>query len=378
MKNSSQIDMTSLTPNTVNYPPSSKLRAAIIGCTGLVGHTLVQSLADHPWFTIASLHAQTNVGAPYGESASLPPSTSDLSRIFEMEITPVSHLDPSQIDVVFSAIPTEAAYNIESKLAEQLPIISTASAFRNQPDVPILLPLINPHHAQLLRYQQKNRNWKGFICPGPNCTTVGLAIALYPIYAAFGLHSVQMVSMQAISGAGYHGLPAYDILGNIIPYIPHEEEKIPFETRKIFASWEGSLSNPLDFPEFPIDCKCNRVPVLNGHMLSVFFETPTNVTLEEIQQTLCSYTSPLAPLNLPNSPSSPIVFYDNQNKDRPQPRLDLNSPHAGMQTYIGGLTTSNHKNGFKMTVLSHNTELGAGRGAVLNAEFLYRMGFFGN
>jgi len=362
-----------------NNNGSPPIRVAVIGCTGMAGRNLVIALENHPWFKITSLHGSRNVNKPYKDLIKI--SSGILSKaVLNCMVSTVDDLENNldSIDVIFSAIPSEDAALIEGKLAKVKPVISTASAFRYDSDVPILLPIVNGEHYKAIFTQKRLRNWKGFVCAGPNCTTVGLAVALAPIFRKFGLTSVHLVSMQAISGAGYPGVPSYDILGNVIPYIKNEENKVKIEIKKILATIKDENNeSTLKFPEFNIDCKCNRVPVITGHTISVFFQTniPTNV--EDIQNTLRNFKGDTNELNLPHNPEPVIHVFNSDTPDRPQPRLEFYSPKTGMTTFIGGLEPTSFENGFKMTILSNNLELGAGSGAVLNAEYLVEKGLIG-
>ena len=363
--------------NTINGSPP--IRVAVIGCTGMAGRNLVVALDQHPWFKITSLHGSRNVNRLYRELIKISPGL--LSEdVLNCKVSTVDDLENNidSIDVIFSAIPSVNAALIEGKLAEFKPVISTASAFRYDSDVPILLPVVNGNHYKAILTQKRLRNWKGFVCTGPNCTTVGLAVALAPIYRKFGLNSVHLVSMQAISGAGYPGVPSFDILGNIIPHIENEEEKVKNEIKKIFASIETVAIKPnWNYPDFEIDCKCNRVPVITGHTISVFFQTKLATDVEEIQNTLRNYKGDTDELHLPHHPDPVIHVFNSDSPYRPQPRLEFHSPKTGMTTFIGGLESSSFENGFKMTILSNNLELGAGSGAVLNAEYLVNKGLIG-
>jgi len=355
------------------------IRVAVIGCTGMAGRNLVIALDKHPWFKITSLHGSRNVNKPYKDLIKI--SQGLLSKaVLNCKVSTVDDLENNidSIDVIFSAIPSENAALIEGRLAEFKPVISTAAAFRYDSDVPILLPVVNGEHYKAIFTQQRLRNWKGFVCTGPNCTTVGLAVAIAPIFRKFGLATVHLVSMQAISGAGYPGVPSFDILGNVIPYIENEEKKVKIEIRKILASInEENTESTWDFPEFIIDCKCNRVPVITGHTISVFFQTKIPTSVEEIQTTLRNFKGYTNGLNLPHNPEPVIHVFNSDTPDRPQPRLEFHSKKTGMTTFVGGLEPTSFENGFKMTILSNNLELGAGSGAVLNAEYLVEKGLIG-
>ena len=342
-------------------------KTAVIGATGMAGQQFIDALNNHPWFEVVSLHGSSTVGKTYKEARKGFNNSKIAQKILNMKIRDIKDIDVSQIDVFFSAVPSSVAKSLEAELASAKPVISTASAFRYEDDVPIYLPIINANHMQMLDHQKKNRGWKGFVLPGPNCTTVGLAISLYPVFKKFGLKSVHMVSMQAVSGAGYPGVPSFDIIGNVIPHIPQEETKVKKEVRKVLGYWDNE-SKVMNIPEFKMDAKCNRVPVLNGHTESVFIETVKETTKEEIISTWREFEGDTSKteIKLPNAPESAIIYYDNPY--HPQPRVDLEG--NGMSTLVGGLEETEFVNGFKYTTISHNTELGAGRGGVLSAEYL--------
>jgi aspartate-semialdehyde dehydrogenase len=343
-----------------------KYKVSVIGATGMAGQQFMEALVDHPWFDIISIHGHASVGKEFRESIRGFTSFEYPDEIKEMIVTDIKELDLNSTDIVFSAIPNEFAYEIEGEIATAKPVISTAASYRYENDIPIFLPIVNGEHYKILDAQKKKRGWKGFIVPGPNCTTIGLAICLYPILKKYGIKSVHMVSMQAITGAGYPGVPSYDIIANVIPYIEKEEKKVMREIKKIFGT---IIDDKIHDLEFLIDCKCNRVPSINGHMESVFIETVNEFeNIEEIKQTLRDFEGQTAGLDLPNAPKFPIKVLEDPY--RPQPRIDLQDKKNGMITFVGGIEKSNFSNGIKLTVLSHNTELGAGRGGVLSAEYL--------
>jgi len=346
-----------------------KYKASVIGATGMAGQQFMEALIDHPWFEIVSLHGYSSIGKKFGDSIRGFTSFEYPEDIKEMIVTDVKDLDLNSTDIIFSAIPSKFAYEVEGEIATAKPVFSTAAAYRYENDVPIFLPIVNGDHYKILDVQKKKRGWRGFIVPGPNCTAVGLAICLYPILKTFGIKSVHMVSMQAVTGAGYPGVASYDIIANVIPHIEREERKVIREIKKIFGTIVEDKIHDLDFL---IDCKCNRVPSINGHLESVFVETVKEFEdIEDIKQTLREFKGQTADLDLPNAPRKPIKVFEDPY--RPQPRIDLEkreNEKAGMITYVGGLEKTNFPNGIKFTVLSHNTELGAGRGGILSAEYL--------
>jgi len=346
-----------------------KLKSAILGATGMAGQQFIEALEGHPWFEITDLYAsERSAGKKYKERVKVwhgpnPPS----DEIWEKKVKLVDDIDLDAIDIVFSALPGSIARKYEEKCAKYKPVISTASAFRYDDDVPILIPETNIEHIKLIDVQRKNRGWDGFVVPGPNCTTVGLVMSLKPIYDAFGLEWVIMVSMQAISGAGYPGVPSYDIIANVIPYIENEESKVKKETLKILGKFQdGKIISA----NFKLDCKCNRVTSINGHMESIFIKTKDPCDLEDIKDVLQKYPG-LDPNKYPTAITNPIIVTDDPYS--PQPRVDVEK-YGGMATIVGGLDETAF-NGFKYTCLSHNTKRGAAKGEILVAEYLYKEGF---
>lgn len=363
-----------------------KLRAMVLGATGVAGQQFVAALSGHPWFTLTRLCAsERSAGRSYGEAlrdergslrwyaGGQPPP-----EALELPVEVAIAATPEDIDVVFSAVESDAAKVLEPVMALSVPVFSTASAFRYEPDVPILLPGVNREHAQLLRTQQQRRGWRGFIAPGPNCTTVGLAMTLQPIRERFGLRRVVMTSLQSVSGAGRSpGVSALDILDNVIPFIPGEEEKVERETRKILGHLGGGSVAERGIVPLPIavSCTCTRVAVLDGHTEAVFCETERPAPLAEVKAALLTFGRELAELNLPSLPAQLIAVTDDPY--RPQPRLDRDLG-GGLTTVVGRLREERAlgEHGVKYVLLSHNTKMGAAQGALLTAEQLLVDGFF--
>jgi aspartate-semialdehyde dehydrogenase len=277
------------------------------------------------------------------------------------------------IGLVFSAVEADVARELEPRCAEKVPVISTASAFRNEADVPVFLPGVNWDHAALIDVQRKRRGWKGFISPGPNCTTVGLAMTLRPLDVAFGVSRVIMTSMQALSGAGRSpGVSAMDVLDNIVPYIPKEEEKVQVETLKILGKISGDAITPANMA---VSCTCTRVNVLEGHTESVFVELRKKAGLDEVKAAWRELGADLAALKLHSAPKHLISVTDDP--FRPQVRLDRDA-EGGMSTVVGRLREDlAFTNGVKYMLVSHNTRMGAARGAILVSEYLIKKGYIG-
>jgi len=356
------------------------LKAAIIGATGIVGQQFIVALNKHPWIELAALAAsERSISSSYRKSIT-DPQTGALrwfchdnppEEILDLPVQNAIDLSPNGLDLVFSAVDTAPASILEPRLAASIPVISTASAFRYDDDVPIIIPGINPKHAQLLDIQRKSRGWNGFIVPGPNCTTVGLAITLMPIYQEFGLNFVVMTSMQAISGAGRSpGVLGLDIMDNIIPYIPGEEEKVQRETQKILGTFTGKGIEPASFK---ISSTCTRVNVREGHTEAVFVSTRKPCDVSTIALKMREFDGLFGDNEPPSAPKRMIIVRDDP--FRPQPRLDRDEDN-GMATVVGRIRKDDVlENGVKYLLVSHNTQMGAARGAVLTAETLIQTGY---
>jgi aspartate-semialdehyde dehydrogenase len=355
------------------------IRAAIVGATGIVGQQFIVALQNHPWIKVKALAAsERSAGKIYKNSI-----TDEKTGAFRwycdeapdpavmgLPVQNAQDLEISEIDLVFSAIESDQAKILEPKFAATKPVISTASAFRYEDDVPILIPGVNSSQAALLKQQKKNRGWKGFITPNPNCTTTGMAITLKPIFDAFGIRMVIMTSLQAVSGAGRSpGVIALDITDNVIPFISGEEEKVQRETQKILGSLAGDAIQPA---RFMVSCTCTRVNVLEGHTEAIFVSTEKDCQPEDVAKVMQGF-HPLQGLSLPSAPKQMIIV--NADPFRPQPRLDRNADN-GMATTVGRIRKDTAlENGIKYVLVSHNTKMGAARGSVLTAEQLIQEGY---
>ncbi len=358
------------------------LKAAIVGATGIVGQQFVLALQQHPWFRIEALAAsRRSAGHTYGE-ALRDPVTGSLrwyagplpdKTIFDLLVEDAETLEASRFDVIFTGVESDAAKALEPQYAKSCPVLSTASAFRYEDDVPVLIPGVNDDHARLVEQQRQQRGWKGFISPNPNCTTVGLAISLAPLVRTFGLDTLVMTSLQAVSGAGRNGgVLSLDIIDNVIPYIPKEEEKVRREVCKILGQITTTGLEPLSVR---ISATCTRVPVRDGHMASVLAVTSRQASVSEAREAMESFGREFVELGLPSSPRQFIVMHDDPY--RPQPRLDRDTDD-GMATVVGRLRADTaFDNGLQYVVLSHNTKMGAAKGTVLTAEMLVHKGYIG-
>ncbi|MBM3898079.1 MAG: aspartate-semialdehyde dehydrogenase [Thaumarchaeota archaeon] len=351
------------------------LKAAIVGATGVVGQQFIVALQNHPWFEIVGLAAsERSAGKRYGNAVKDEKSgamnwfcrESPEPDVLEQEVLLGDTLDASKYDIIFSSLESDSSRQLDAKYARTTPVVSTAAAFRYDDDVPIIIPGVNEEHLGLLAYQKKKRGWEGFISPQPNCTTTGMAITLKPIFDDFGIKNVIMTSMQAVSGAGRSpGVLALDITDNVIPYIPKEEEKVQIEAKKILGKLNSNLIIPADFK---VSCTCTRVNVREGHTETVFAETVRKAEPEDVVKSMNRYSKKLASRGLPSAPNEMITVSDDP--FRPQPRLDRDS-EDGMTTTVGRIRKDAvFENGIKYVLVSHNTKMGAAKGAVLTAEIL--------
>jgi aspartate-semialdehyde dehydrogenase len=349
---------------------STRIPTAILGATGLVGQRFIQLLDDHPWFEVVALTgSDRSVGQPYGEICKwvLDTPLPDWAR--KQIVYPSDPDCVGKARLAFSALPSQMAHDLEPLFAKaSLAVCSNASAFRQDPDVPLLLPEVNPEHIALIPYQRQVRGWDGCIVTNPNCTCTGLTIVLKALQDAFGMLRVFAVSFQAFSGAGYPGVSAFDIIDNLIPYIEGEEEKVEWEPRKMLGLLQG---NQVIFAPISISAHTNRVPVVDGHLVCASVEFSRPATYEEAADVLRIFQAPQVSQSLPSSLLSPIVVLDEP--DRPQPRRDRMTGQ-GMATVVGRLRPDPLMH-IKFAVLSHNTIRGAAGGSIYNAELLVQQGF---
>ncbi len=345
-----------------------KLRAGVLGATGLVGQRLVSLLADHPWFALTEVAAsERSSGKSYAEAvrwhldAPIPAAARDLL---------VKGLDPSlDCDFVFSALDASVAGEAEEDFARAgYPVISNSRNHRMDSDVPLLIPEVNASHLDAIPLQQKNRGYdSGFIVTNPNCSTAGLVLVLKPLADAFGLEKLFVVTMQAVSGAGYPGVASMDIQGNVVPFIGGEEEKMECEPQKLLGKWDGARF--LD-AGLGISAHCNRVPVLDGHLECVSVSLKKIASLGEVREALRHFEVSSELAALPSALRHPVLVVDED--DRPQPRRDVNAGN-GMAAVVGRVRECPLLD-VKLTLLSHNLVRGAAGAALLNAEVLAARG----
>ena len=345
----------------------SKTKVAILGATGAVGQRFVQLLDNHPWFEVTALTgSDRSVGQTYAQTCRwvLPEQIPAYAR--KMTVLPT---EPGfDAKLVFSALPSDQAKAFEPGLAQAgYAVCSNASAHRTWDDVPLLIPEVNPDHTALIAVQRKKRSWDGFIVTNPNCTSTGLTLALRALHDAFTLKKAFVVSLQALSGAGYPGVASLDILDNVIPYIRGEEEKVETEPQKML----GTLSaDKIEFLPVQISAHTNRVAVTDGHMVCVSVEFAHLTTPEAAYAALAGFKAPEIVASLPSAPETVIQVTDEP--DRPQPRRDREAGN-GMTTIVGRIRTDPLFH-IKFVNFSHNTIRGAAGGAILNGELLIAQG----
>ncbi|HXG45318.1 MAG TPA: aspartate-semialdehyde dehydrogenase [Gemmatimonadales bacterium] len=346
----------------------SRVPVAILGATGTVGQKLVRLLADHPWFEIAAVAASDqSAGRPYGEVVRWREPTR-LSP--EVAALPVRRTEPGLPGrIAFSALDADVAGPLEQAFAARgMFVVTNTRTHRMEPDVPLLVPEVNPDHLELLREQRRRRGWSGGIVANPNCSTAGLVLAAAPLHRTFGLERMFVATMQAVSGAGYPGVPSLDILGNVIPHIAGEEEKIERETRKILGRLTGT---GVSDAAVAASVHANRVPTLDGHLEVVSLGFARRVEPAEVETVLADFRPPPEVAALPSTPERPVEV--DPRPDRPQTRLDLDRGR-GMAVTVGRIRPCPLLD-VRMVLLSHNTVRGAAGAAIQNAELLVARGW---
>ncbi len=344
------------------------LDVAILGATGAVGQRFIQLLEGHPWFRVAEVVASDrSAGKTYAEACKWVLTGQAPADVARLTVLPLDA--PLQSPIVLSALPSDIAKTLELELAARGHVVcSNTSSHRMAEDVPLLIPEVNADHARLIDLQRRNRGWSsGALVTTPNCTSTPVVMALAPL-VPFGIKQMNVVSLQAVSGAGYPGVASLDIFDNVVPYISGEEEKVETEPRKMLGTLNGGR---IDWLPTAISAACNRVPVLDGHIVCVSVGFDQAPSLEAIREAWASYRGHEAVRGLPSA-ASPILIY-NDLPDRPQPRRDRDLVH-GMATSIGRLRSDSLLD-IKFVALAHNTIRGAAGGAILNAELLVAQGY---
>ncbi|MEI7845598.1 MAG: aspartate-semialdehyde dehydrogenase [Chloroflexota bacterium] len=342
---------------------------AVLGATGSVGQRFVSLLDGHPWFKVVALAASDrSEGKTYANACRwvLSDPMPDWAR--SMTLVPATPQAVASARIVFSALPAELAKDLEPEFAiAGFAVCSNASSYRRENDVPLLLPEVNANHIHLIKQQRINRGWSGCILTNPNCTSTGLTVALKALQDSFGLKRAFVVSLQALSGAGYPGVSSLDIIDNVIPNIGGEEAKVEWEPRKMLGK---ITENGVEFAEVKFSAHTNRVAVVDGHIVCASVELGRVASPEEALQALINYQAPETARDLPSSPRPAIAI--REETDRPQPRLDRMTG-KGMTTVVGRLRQDPLFD-LKFVVLSHNTIRGAAGGSIYNAELLVKEG----
>lgn len=349
-----------------------KIPVAVLAATGSVGQRFIQLLDNHPWFQVVAVTgSDRSIDQPYAKVCRWLLADPIPQSVRELVVLPTDPSSTKNTPLVFSALPADIAREVEPEFARAgISVCSNASAYRRELDVPILLPEVNPSHLDVIEFQRLQRNWKGCIVTNSNCTSTGLTVALKALQDAFGLTKLFAVSMQALSGAGYPGVPSLDILDNVIPYIGGEEDKVEWETRKMLGNVAGS---EIELANFTVSAHTNRVAVSDGHMVCASVEFENKAPITEVIEVVRSYQAPEISRTLPSAPN-PVIIYREED-DRPQPRLDRMAGR-GMATVVGRIRPDPLFD-FKFVVLSHNTIRGAAGGSIYNAELMVSKGMIG-
>ena len=331
------------------------INVGVLGATGAVGQRFVELLADHPWFNLTTLAAsERSAKKPYENVVNWRLDTPFPEKIGKLKVTPTSPKSMKDVDLVFSALPAEIAADVESEFADAgIAVCSNASSHRMEPDIPLVVPEVNPDHLGLIDVQ-RDKGRDGFIVTNPNCSTIVMVMALAPL-STFRFTDVRVATMQAISGAGFAGVAAMAIYDNVIPYIGNEEEKMETESLKIMGALKGK--KVINAP-FSVSASCHRVPVIDGHTMAIWVDIKKPV--DELKKAYNTY-KPLIK-GLPTQPGKSVLYLEEN--DRPQPRLDR-MRGKGMTVSVGRL-----REGVRFIAMGHNTIRGAAGASVLNAELI--------
>ena len=343
------------------------VNVGVLGATGMVGQRFIQLLADHPDFEITALAASSrSAGKRYEDATTwymddeMPESVRD---IVVTETNPDA-MD-NDVDIVFSSLPADFALKVEKEFAKDYVVASNASAHRMKKNIPLVIPEVNPEFLDMIEAQQKENNWDGFIVTNPNCSTIALTLTLKPIVDNFNVNAIRVSTMQAVSGAGYNGVPSMAIVDNLVPYIGSEEEKMESETLHLLGSFDGEKVNDANFK---LSASCHRVPVIDGHTEAVFVELDEDFGIDDVKDKMANFKALPQELNLFSAPENPVIV--KEESDRPQPRMDRNAGN-GMSVSVGRLRKDQaFDNSFKYVLVGHNTIRGAAGASVLNAELI--------
>ncbi len=351
---------------------SNKIPVGVLGATGTVGQRFVQLLADHPWFEVVVVTgSDRTVGRPFREGVNWKINGDVPDGIGDLIVQPT---EPNLViggspPVVFSALPTAEAKEWEPKFAAAgYAVVTNASSYRMTPDVPLLIPEVNPDHTGLIPTQQTNNGWSGFIVASPNCSTTSIILPLKVWQDAFGLEATLITTMQAISGAGFPGVSSMDILDNVVPHIGGEDVKLENEPKKLLGAVSDGL---LQLADIRTSAQANRVPVFDGHLASVSAKLGQKVSVDDAIAALENWQPPAVCGELPSSPKRPLIY--RHEVDRPQPRLDRDS-EDGLAWTVGKVRECGVLD-LRFMAITHNTLRGAASGSILNAELLVVQGY---
>jgi len=342
------------------------VNVGVLGATGMVGQRFIQMLDKHPEFELTTLAASSrSAGKPYGEVANWYLDCEMPESVRDMEVVETDPSAVGDVDILFSALPADVARKVEPKFAEKYIVASNASAMRMEPDVPLVIPEVNPEFLDLIEVQQRRRGWDGFIVTNPNCSTIALTLTLKPIYDAYTIKRVYVSTMQAVSGAGYTAAPSMAILDNLVPFIGGEEEKIETETLHLLGELDEGVVKPASFG---VSASCHRVPVVDGHTEAVFIELDDEFDIDDVREAMDKFRGLPQKLGLHSAPEKPVVVRDEEN--RPQPRMDRDMD-GGMAVTVGRLREdAAFKNSLRYVLVGHNTVRGAAGASILNAELI--------
>ncbi len=343
------------------------VKVGVLGATGMVGQRFIQLLSNHPDFELTTLAASSRSAGKRYEDA----TTWYLNDAMPEEVKDIVVCDTTpeamsnDVDIVFSSLPTEFAAKVEKEFAKDYVVASNASAMRMKKNIPLVIPEVNPEYLDMIDAQQKENNWDGFIVTNPNCSTIALTLSLKPIADNFDIKSIRVSTMQAVSGAGYNGVPSMAIVDNLVPYIGSEEEKMESETLHLLGNYDGEKVTDANFK---LSASCHRVPVIDGHTEAVFIELEDDFELEDIKNKMANFKALPQELNLFSAPENPVIIKDEDY--RPQPRMDRNAGN-GMSVSVGRLRKDQaFDKSFKYVLVGHNTIRGAAGASVLNAELI--------
>ena len=343
------------------------VKVGVLGATGMVGQRFIQLLDNHPDFEIAALAASSrSAGKRYEDATTWYLDTPMPDSVKGMKVIETDPAKMSKdVEIVFSSLPTDFAATVEPAYAKDFVVASNASAMRMKKDIPLVIPEVNPQFLDMIDAQQKTNDWDGFIVTNPNCSTIALTLTLKPIYDNFNINRIYVSTMQAVSGAGYDGVPSMAIVDNLVPYIGGEEEKMESESLYLLGDFDGNDVKPANFS---LSASCHRVAVVDGHTEAVFIELDEEADIDKIKSKMANFKGLPQELDLYSAPENPVIV--KEENDRPQPRLDRNAS-GGMAATVGRVRKDNaFDNSFKYVLVGHNTVRGAAGASILNAELI--------